>query len=227
MIGAMKQEVEKLKSLINSHQKNQLIDITYWHGKINQHDILLCQSGIGKVNAAVTSSLLIDKYNPDLIINIGSAGGIAKNVQIGDIVMATELNYHDVDVTAFGYQKGQIPDMPEHFKTDKIFVEKIKANNEKNNNKLKLQFGLMLSGDSFINSNDKVQQIKEAFPTALALDMESTVISQVCYKFNKPFVIIRTVSDHADNTSDTDFSTKLIEVSNNLASQLVAIIEKL
>ncbi|UTW43432.1 5'-methylthioadenosine/adenosylhomocysteine nucleosidase [bacterium SCSIO 12844] len=220
IIGAMTEEIKQFRHLTNAENESNFIDIPHYHGKINQHETIICQSGIGKVNAAVTTSTMLYQYKPDLVINIGSAGGIGKNINISDIIIATELSYHDVDVTAFGYKKGQIPNMPEYYQPDTKLVETIKNLNHS----LPIKFGMIVSGDSFINSNIAIQHIQSNFPYALALDMESAAIAQVCHKFNTSFMITRVISDHADNTSDIDFKAQLNAVSERLATYLTEMI---
>ncbi|MCF6765452.1 5'-methylthioadenosine/adenosylhomocysteine nucleosidase [Thiotrichales bacterium 19S3-7] len=221
IIGAMPEEIEKFRQLTNANHHDTLIDIKHYHGYINQHEVIICQSGIGKVNASVTTSTMLHQYNPDLLINIGSAGGIGKSIEIADIIIATELSYHDVDVTAFGYKQGQVPNMPQYYYPNNEIIQTIKNLDHT----LRLKFGLILSGDSFINSSTAIKDIHLNFPHALALDMESTSIAQVCHKFNTPFIITRVISDHADNTSDSDFKNQLSVVSDKLATYLAEVIE--
>ncbi|MCF6767065.1 5'-methylthioadenosine/adenosylhomocysteine nucleosidase [Thiotrichales bacterium 19S11-10] len=221
IIGAMDEEIKLLCSLVKANEQPTVCGISHWLGHIGSNQVIICQSGIGKVNATITTTIMLNHYQPDLVINIGSAGGIGKNISISDIVVATELSYHDVDVCAFGYDFGQIPMMPSYYTPDRDFIEKLKSADSR----LPIKFGLILSGDSFINSNNYIKNIKSKFPNTLAIDMESTAIAQTCYKFKIPFSIIRIISDHADNTSNADFKEQINQVSDQLAGQLIGFIK--
>ena len=204
VIGAMREEIFEIKKdLINIEQISDKSN-TYYLGNIQEHEVIVTQSGIGKVCAACATVALIEKYNVDCIINIGIAGGIGKDINIGDTVLATKCAYHDVDVTAFNYAKGQIPDYPLYFETDQNLLNKALAFKDQFEHVSALKQGLIISGDAFINSTAKVKALTETFNDAVALEMESCAICHACYRYDKPCLIIRTISDKADESSNSD-----------------------
>lgn len=161
------------------------------------------KSGIGKVAAAMGATLLLERCQPDVIINTGSAGGLASTLKVGDIVVSDEARYHDADVTAFGYEYGQLPGCPAGFKAD----EKLVAAAESCIKALDLNAvrGLIVSGDAFINGSVGLAKIRHNFPQAIAVEMEATAIAHVCHNFKVPFVVVRAISDVADQQSHLSF----------------------
>ena len=145
--------------------------------------------------AAIGTTALLQLAKPDLVINTGSAGGIAKGLKVGDIVISDETRYHDADVTALAMKKGSCLLILLHFyRTKKADLAQEIA--EKQGQSVKR--GLICSGDSFINSEDKIAQIQADFPNVMGVEMEATAIAQVCYAFNVPFVVVRAISDGGD-----------------------------
>lgn len=206
-----------LSKMINT--KNELIASTkFITGRLFEIDIVLTESGIGKVSAAVATTLLIEKFSVDIVINTGSAGSLNQDLNIGDVVVADKLIYHDADNRIFGYQNGQIPQQPAYFQSDDNLIEKL------NKLDLNIKTGLIVSGDSFISGN-KREQIKSNFPDSIAVDMESTAVAQVAQNFKKPFLIIRSISDNADGSAEVDFEEFLITAGENSAKLLFKLIE--
>lgn len=203
IIGAMTQEVEILRKLMVDPKITEIAGCKIFEGKINNIKVALLQSGIGKVAAAVGTTLLIDLAKPDMIINTGSAGGLNPNLNVGDIIISTEVRHHDVDVTAFGYEKGQLPANPAAFLPDEDLVKL--ALKETHSSGFNAVSGLVCSGDLFVNGADKIAQIRRDFPTVAAVEMEAAAIAQVCHAFNIPFVIVRAISDVADKESHLSF----------------------
>ncbi|HGO5815720.1 TPA: 5'-methylthioadenosine/S-adenosylhomocysteine nucleosidase [Mannheimia haemolytica] len=203
IIGAMAQEVEILRNLMVEPKVTELAGCKIFEGKINNTRVALLQSGIGKVAAAIGTTLLIQLTQPDIIINTGSAGGLAPHLNVGDILISTEVRHHDVDVTAFGYEIGQLPSNPAAFQPNQELVELAKKQAAKAG--FNVVSGLICSGDAFINGNDKISEIRQNFPDVVAVEMEAAAIAQVCHGFNLPFVIVRAVSDVADKESHLSF----------------------
>ena len=166
--------------------------VKFYRGKLNSKEVVLTQSGIGKVNAAISTTLLIEKFNPKLIINTGSAGALDESLSVGDMLISNDVVYHDVDATAFGYKLGQIPQMPLEFKSDQELLKSVETVINKNYN---AKIGQIVSGDSFIGSVDQRLTIKRQFPEAMAVEMEATAIAQTCHQFHVPFIVTRAVSD--------------------------------
>ena len=161
-------------------------------GKIGKHNIVLMQCGIGKVNAAVGTTLLIRHFAPDCIISTGCAGGIDECLNVMDVVVSRELVYHDVDCgVTLGCELGQVQGLPLRFQGDTRLVEaatKLETNTH-------IHAGLICTGDQFITSRKALDKIKQNFPDGLAVDMESAAIAQVCYLQGVPFVSFRVISD--------------------------------
>ncbi|QHB17046.1 5'-methylthioadenosine/S-adenosylhomocysteine nucleosidase [Mannheimia pernigra] len=203
IIGAMAQEVEILRNLMVDPKTTELTNCKIYEGNINNTCIALLQSGIGKVSAAMGTTLLIQLTQPDIIINTGSAGGLNPTLNVGDILISTEVRHHDVDVTAFGYEIGQLPQNPAAFKPNEQLIKL--AQKEAKKAGFNVVSGLICSGDAFINGNEKINEIRQNFPNVAAVEMEAAAIAQVCHGFNVPFVIVRAVSDVADKKSHLSF----------------------
>lgn len=203
IIGAMEEEVEILKSSIENRETIQIAHVIFYKGNIEDKQVVLAQSGIGKVNAAITATLLINEFKPDLIINTGSAGSVDSELSIGDIIISNKVYYHDVNATAFGYKLGQVPSMPEFYETDSKLIDLAKSSIEQLD--LNGIIGEVATGDSFIGSIDQRKVIKSNFPTASVVEMEAGAIAQTCYQYNVPIIVTRAVSDLADKESDVTF----------------------
>ncbi len=203
IIGAMEQEVTLLRDKIENRQTLTLAGCEIYTGTLNGVEVALLKSGIGKTAAALGTTLLLELCKPDVIINTGSAGGLAPTLKVGDIVVSDEVRYHDADVTAFGYEPGQMAGCPAAFTAD----EKLIAAAEQVIKQLDLNAvrGLVVSGDAFINGAEPLARIRSTFPQAIAVEMEATAIGHVCHQFKVPFVVVRAISDVADKESHLSF----------------------
>lgn len=226
IIGAMDEEVDLLRSRLDERNDTILARSEFYEGKINSLEVVLLKSGIGKVNAALGTALLIEKFNPDVIINTGSAGGFHRDLNVGDVVISTEVRHHDVDVTIFGYEYGQVPRMPAYFAPDDRLVDaavrsagKIKG--------IQVVKGLIASGDSFMNDAERVEFIRNKLPDLFAAEMEAAAIAQVAHQFDKPFVIIRSLSDIAGKESNISFDQFLETAAKNSAELILLMLEEL
>lgn len=181
VIVAMDKEYNQLKAL----------------GDINGKEIIVEKCGIGKVNSALGALEMIKQHKPDLIISSGCAGGADTSLNIGDVVVASSCVYHDA-YCGENCEFGQILGMPARFDVPKEFVDKALSLNNifaQQGSELKVKSGLTVSGEWFVDSQDKMRSIMEHFPEATAVDMESCSIAQTCYKYNVPFVSFRIISD--------------------------------
>lgn len=207
IIGAMEQEVALLRDKIEECQTLTLANCEIYTGYLHGVQVALLKSGIGKTAAALGTTLLLQLFQPTLVINTGTAGGLAPQLQVGDIVISDEVRYHDVDVTAFGYEVGQMAGYPAAFAAAPTLInlveESVKAL------KLTAVRGLIVSGDSFINGATPLEKIRRLFPQAIAVEMEATAIGHVCQQFAVPFVVVRAVSDVADKASHQSFEAFL------------------
>lgn len=224
IIAAMEEESALLRSKIKNCQVVDLYGFQFYVGHINGLDVVLLRSGIGKVASAISTTLLIDHFHPDQIINIGSAGALDPRLNIGDIVISNHVHYYDVDVTGFGYEIGQMAQQPAYFTAD----ESLKSQAEetvKNQNQPYL-IGNIASGDSFVNSLTKIKEIQSLFKNAIAVEMEAASIAQVCHQLKVPFVVVRAISDRSDGSSAIDFAEFLPIAAEKSTQIVLAMLEK-
>ncbi|MBA8771664.1 5'-methylthioadenosine/adenosylhomocysteine nucleosidase [Staphylococcus coagulans] len=219
IIGAMEEEIEILKSQMVGLEEIKIAHTVFYKGFLNDKEIILTQSGIGKVNVAISTALLINEFKPSYIINTGSAGALQPGLSLGDVVISSEVAYHDADARAFGYEIGQIPGMPATYKADQELFEKVdKVLKSLSQNGKE---GLIVSGDSFIGTNAQRQTILASFPHALAAEMEAAAIAQTCFQFNTPFIITRAISDLADEEAGMTFEA-FLKVASQSSSKMVS-----
>ncbi|WP_240376506.1 5'-methylthioadenosine/S-adenosylhomocysteine nucleosidase [Bacillus piscicola] len=225
IIGAMDEEVEMLKSKLDN-RKDEEIGGSFFHiGDIGGQETILCKSGIGKVNAAISTTLVLERYKPDVVINTGSAGGFDTELNVGDLVISTEVRYNDVDATVFGYEFGQVPQMPAAFTADKNLIEVAKSSAA--TGEIPATEGLIVSGDSFMSDETKVNSLKEIFELAKCAEMEAGAIAHVCHRFNVPFVVIRALSDIAGKEAKLSYEQFLEKASVNAANLILQMVSQL
>ena len=219
ILGAMDEEISLIHSSLGRTVEKKIGHLTVYIGYLNEIEVALVKCGIGKVAAAVSTTLLINEFAPDFVINTGSAGGFSKDRVIGDIVIATELRHHDADLTFFGYEIGQCAGMPAQYKCAPILVESALQAMAKLN-EVGFELGLICTGDSFVGSDEGAALIRQNFPSTSAVEMEGVAIAQTCFLLNVPFLVIRSLSDIAGKTSTVSFQTYLETAAKNSA-QLV------
>lgn len=225
IIGAMEQEVTLLRDKIENRETLSLGGCEIYTGMLNGVEVALLKSGIGKTAAALGTTLLLQLCKPDVIINTGSAGGLAPTLEVGDIVVSEEVRYHDVDVTAFGYQPGQMAGCPAAFVADADLVTV--AEDCIGQLKLNAVRGLVVSGDAFINGAEPLARIRTTFPQAIAVEMEATAIAHVCHQFGVPFVVVRAISDVADRESHLSFDEFLVVAAQQSSLMVEALLGNL
>ncbi|MDC9593317.1 5'-methylthioadenosine/S-adenosylhomocysteine nucleosidase [Xenorhabdus sp. IM139775] len=225
VIGAMEQEVTLLRDQIEGLQTLSRGGCEIYTGKLNGIDIALLKSGIGKVAAALGTTLLIEHCQPDIVINTGSAGGLDPKLKVGDIVVSEEVRYHDADLTAFGYEPGQMAQCPAAFVAD----DKLIALAEKCIQSLNLNAvrGLICSGDAFINGAEPLARIRATFPNVTAVEMEAAAIGHVCHQYHLPFVVVRAISDVADQESHLSFDEFLVVAARESTRMVNAMLTEL
>lgn len=229
IIGAMEEEVTILREAMNVTSVQTIAGSEFTEGTLHGVETVLLRSGIGKVNAAMTTAVLIHAFKPDVLINTGSAGGLSPELEVGDVVVSTEVRHHDVDVTAFGYEYGQVPQLPPAFLADEALVEIAKAASESVGDGIKTVTGLIATGDSFMNDPARVADIAGRFTGLQAVEMEAAAIAQVAHQFGVPFVVIRALSDIAGKESSISFEQFLPKAglhSAELVMKIVAALEK-
>ena len=225
IIAAMPEELIHLTQNLDKPQEVQVMGNTYYTGTIGKTEVVLVQSGIGKVMSAMSVAVLADHFQVEAIINTGSAGALAEGIAVGDVVIADKLVYHDVDVTAFGYAYGQMAGQPLYFESDKNFITRIQTNLSQLNQTWHL--GLIATGDSFIAGDDKIASIKSHFPDVLAVEMEGAAIAQAAQALDLPFLVIRAMSDNANHEASISFDEFIIEAGRRSAQVLLAFLKAL
>ncbi len=225
IIGAMDEEVAKIKEVMEDVEIMTKASMDFYKGKLNNKDVVVVRSGIGKVNAGICTQILVDVYNVRAVINTGIAGSLNAAIDIGDIVLSTDTLQHDVDATGFGYELGVIPRMEAStFVADEKLRKLAKECCERVNPDIKVFEGRVVSGDQFVSDKAKKTYIEDNF-RGYCTEMEGAAIAQAAYLNNIPFLIIRAISDKADDSATVDYPTfeaKAIENSVKLMKEMVA-----
>ena len=206
IIGAMEVEVAILKEKMEDVRIIKKASMDFYEGILAGKKVVVVRSGIGKVNAGICAQILADVFSVDAIINTGIAGSLNKNINIGDIVLSTDVVQHDMDATGFGYRKGQIPQMPVFFFNADDNLRRLAAEVCKEVNPYIQVFeGRIASGDQFVCDQDVKNQIVSDF-SAYATEMEGAAIGQAAYLNEIPFLVVRAISDKADGSAQMDYS---------------------
>lgn len=217
IIAAMQEEMQEIKKLIETIEEENVHDLVFIKGYINNQKVVLVESGIGKVNAARTTQILVDKFKIEAIINVGSAGSANDELEIGDIVIGQKLVQHDFDITAFGHPKGYISNVGQYVESDIKLIEKMEQTiTEIDNHECKVKIGTIASGDIFCTKPEMKNKIKEKF-NADAIEMEGAAIAQVCKLNQIPFIIIRSISDKPNGKNEITFNEFLEKASKRCA----------
>lgn len=225
IIGAMAEEVTAFLNNMTDCQTTQIAGNDFHQGKIAGVNVVVAQSGIGKVNAAMTTTLLCDHFQPTCLINTGSAGGFNASQKVGDLVVSVEVLHHDVDVTAFGYLPGQVPGQPATYAAE----DRLVAIAEETLRELGLTAhrGQVASGDKFMTNADHISDTRSRFPQVDAVEMEGAAIAQVAHRFGVPFVIVRALSDIAGSESPMSFEQFLPLAANNAARLIMTMLPRI
>ncbi len=218
LVGAMEQEVARLRDRLEDCRETQKAGFAFYAGRLAGRDVVLVRSDIGKVNAAIATTLLLDDYAPDAVINTGSAGGFDTELEVGDLIIGEKVCHHDVDVTPFGYEAGQVPGQPACFLADHQLVQA--ARHAADEIGVRHKSGLIASGDRFMHEPDDVARVRQRFPAMLAAEMEAAAIAQTCHRFAVPFVIIRALSDIAGKENVVTFE-QFLDTAAEQAARLI------
>ncbi|MGI5947472.1 MAG: 5'-methylthioadenosine/adenosylhomocysteine nucleosidase [Lachnospiraceae bacterium] len=225
IIGAMDEEVLEIKKALADVSVETVTGMDFYRGKVNGKEVVVVRSGIGKVNAAMCSQILVDRFGVDAIVNTGIAGSLRAEINIGDIVLSTDSVQHDMDATGFGYPAGQIPRMDTFaFPADEKLLNLAKECCSRVNPDIQTFTGRVVSGDQFISDKGKKQWLIETFDGSCT-EMEGAAIAQVCYLNHVGCLIIRAISDKADDSANMDyqeFEAKAIEHSVKLLLAMAA-----
>ncbi len=226
VIGAMEEEVHLLRASLDSVNTEEVANCEFTSGTYKGQEVILLKSGIGKVNAAMSTTLLLQKFQPDVIINTGSAGGFDADLEVGAIVISDEVRHHDVDVTAFGYEMGQVPQLPAAFLSSADLMDHaIQAVEELGEHAYAV--GLIATGDSFMDDAERVETVRSHFPGMKAAEMEAAAVAQVCHQFGTPFVVIRALSDIAGKQSNISFEEFLPVAAKHSTQIVLNVVERL
>ena len=218
IIVAMHKELELLLPLLQNSEESRMGGCEFHRGKVGRHDVIAMQCGIGKVNAAIGTLTLVNSFLPDFVINSGVAGGADKSISVMDVVAGARVAYHDVWCGPES-ELGQVQGLPLYFEGAQRLLDLVP-------NREGIHKGLICSGDQFIDTLDAVSRIKGNFPEALAVDMESGAIAQVCHLNKVPFLALRVISDSPgashDNTRQyLDFWNDAPQETFNLVKDII------
>ncbi|HLR40278.1 MAG TPA: 5'-methylthioadenosine/S-adenosylhomocysteine nucleosidase [Virgibacillus sp.] len=223
IIGAMDEEVALLLKNMTDKKETTIANCLFVQGELFGKDVVLLKSGIGKVNASMATTIMHERFSPSDVINTGSAGGFAEQLEVGDVIISSQVVHHDVDVTAFDYAYGQVPGMPAMYPADTTLITK--ATSAVKELEINFAEGVIATGDSFIEDPERVAFINKKFPTMIASEMEAAAIAQVCYQYDKPFVVIRALSDIAGKQSSVSFDAFLEKAAKNAAEIIMTMIK--
>jgi adenosylhomocysteine nucleosidase len=227
VIGAMDEEVSQIKAKMTEVQVIKKAGMEFNSGLLLAREVIVVRSGIGKVNAAVCTQILIDDFHVNIVINTGIAGSLKSEINIGDMVLSTDALQHDLDATGFGYEYGVIPRMETSvFTADQIIMQKAYNLCKEVNPEIGVFMGRIVSGDQFINDKGRKDWISDHF-SGYCTEMEGAAIAQTAYLNGVPFLIVRAISDKADDSAHVDyaeFEAKAIIHSVNLMTALIPVI---
>lgn len=220
IIAAMQEEKDAIKEIMKDVVETKIYELTIIEGTINEKKCILVESGVGKVNAARVTQILIDKYEIEYIINVGSAATANNELNIGDIVIGKTLVQHDFDITAFDHPKGYISNIGTNIKADEMLIKRFEKSIQNiKNQDFKIKIGIIASGDIFCTSPNMKEKINNKFG-ADAIEMEGAAVAQTCYLDNIPFVVLRSISDTPNNSNNITFDEYLELASKRCADIL-------
>lgn len=226
IIGAMESEVSLLKEALQSEKTTQVGPATFFEGTISGVECVVVRSGIGKVAMAATAQALIDRFSPDLLINTGVGGGLGEKLEVGDVVIATDLVQHDVDVTALGEIPGKLPGFPPHFEVDHSINAILESELAKEAKDISVYAGRIASGDQFINTPEQRALIKKRFD-ALVAEMEGASLGEVAYLNKIPCCVLRAISDTGKEGGAVEYEKFEKEAAARMAHLLIHALSKL
>lgn len=212
---------EETAPVLVGHEFTELEPGRVWRAVEGPRTITLVTCGVGLVNSAAATAVAIAEYRPDVVISLGSAGGLGTDVRVGDIIVGRSYRYADADTTIFGYEYGQVPGLPVSFPGDERLLALVTADTTD----ARVHVGEIVSGNSFV-AGDVTPVVRERFPDALAADMESTAIAQVAWKQGLPFVCVRSISDLCAPTAGEDFKENIDTVAARSAAAVWRLVDQ-
>jgi len=227
IIGAMDEEVEQIVAAMNVARVEKKAGMEFHCGTLNGSDVVIVRSGIGKVNAAACTQILCDDFAIDSVINTGIAGSLDASIDIGDIVLSSDVLHHDMDATGFGYPLGQIPRMDTlSFEANKRLIDIANECCRAVLPDIGVHVGRVVSGDQFISDKDVKERIISNFK-GMCTEMEGAAIAQTAYINKIPFLIVRAISDKADDSATMDYPTFEAQAIKNSVALLTAMVSKI
>ncbi len=227
IIGAMEVEIANLKARMRDVQTQTVAGMTFYRGILEGKEVILVRSGIGKVNAGLCSQILIDRYQVNGIVNTGIAGSLKNEINIGDIVLSSVAVQHDMDATGFGYSLGEIPQMGvKEFPADETLLNLARKCCREANPDIQTFVGRVASGDQFVSSKEKKEWIKEHFD-ACCTEMEGAAIAQAAYLNQVPYLVIRAISDKADDSATMAYQDFEAQAAEHSVKLMLAMLREL
>ncbi len=223
IICAMDEELKDLLGNLDERTDSTVGGTEFYKGKLKGSEVVLVRCGIGKVQSGIVTALLIVEFGVDCVINSGSAGGIGEGLHVGDVVISTGAAYHDADATAFGYAMGQLPGQPQVFKADEGLVDRLAAAAGRTD--LNVRKGLIVTGDQFVSSDEKIAEIRKIYPDALCCEMEGAAVAQAAYQLGVPFAVVRAMSDNGNGEAAQSFDEFIIDAGRRSARMIMALME--
>jgi adenosylhomocysteine nucleosidase len=235
LVAALHDELASVLALMPDERKQSVGGRDFWVGHLHGHEVVAVLSGIGKVAAATTATLLIERFQVDRIVFTGVAGGLGPGVRVGDVVLARQLLQHDMDASPL-FPRHEVPGYGRaRFDTDAAWTDALELACERTLHDLlqtlgtetpnrfglqapRLHQGLVISGDRFVATTAESQALQGELPEALAVEMEGAAFAQVCHDFKIPLAVVRTISDRADDAAHVDFPRFLREVASRYSS---------
>ena len=226
IIGAMEQEVAVLRAKLENTQTITVAGCEFYQGTLSGKEVVITRSGIGKVAASIATTLLLERFSPKAVINTGSAGGFDPALHVGDVVISSEVRFHDVDVTAFGYEIGQMAQQPAAFVADAELIT-LAQTCLAEQAEIHSAVGLICTGDQFMHRDDQLQKAVTHFPLMKACEMEAGAVGQVCHQFKVPFVVVRALSDIAGKEQAESFEAFLDVAAKHSSAMVLAMIARM
>jgi adenosylhomocysteine nucleosidase len=221
IVSAMREELSSVLALMPDERKQRVAGRDFWAGHLHGHDVVAVLSRIGKVAAATTAVVLIERFKVDRIVFTGVAGGLAPQVKVGDVVVAESFIQHDLDASPI-FPKYEVPLYgTDRFATDAALSDELARAAREALPGTSLHRGLVASGDRFVSTTYESRALQAALPDALAVEMEGAAFAQVCHDYGVPFAAVRTISDRADDEAHGDFMTFIQEVASRHSAAIV------
>ncbi len=218
IIGAMPEEISAIQTQLTEVTHHLIASVNFYKGRFAHKDIVLACSGVGKVHGALATTLMIEHYQPSCVINVGTLGALHTHLKPATLILSESVIYHDVDLTSFNYAHGQLPKMPTDYQSSHKLLQLFESLARQQH--LPFEKGLAVTGDQFIASSTKLNDIKTKFPTALGIDMEAAAIAHIAHLFAVPFISVRAITDHADEDA-AHISDQHLMSASDIAGNLV------